>query len=825
MREIKSTLKDVPSSDINDLFFNSGKVDEFVTSLQHSYTDRFGKCHRTIEGMNWVVDQLIEQFKIDINQAIIAAGYITLDSFQQGADLPNNEITLRNHILRDETTGEYYRWDGDLPKQVPVGSTPQSTGGIGKGAWVSVGDASLRSDLSGNHGSSLVNGIENQRYKKTRFTLQTGGIASDYDVVLDELSGMWYQWTGEVPHTFEPMDATPEQTRNGWICRGYLNQYPVNDPRNFGATSAYDLGFTGRDSTNAIQLLIDSVRLSGENKGENHSLDNTAREVIDFAGIVYNTSKPLLVQDDRLKGYRASGIRITNGGLKALENFEGVEVIENAAGDKKRVKSFFLTGTKDYATQSGHFCNFLRIDNFSGDGNNFAVDSMIYGDVLAFPQFHKLSFQDMKYGLQGKVIFLGNWTDWSLNNCNAIYSISNTSIRDGYNSGNGLEGGGNIVKGITIIGDGANDQSIPRIYQNRNGETNADNIISYNGLGDFLVIETDEVGATGTRWSRFKNIEVGDIGGRVARINKASYIELDVTFVKCGHLLGNSAPLVEVLGSNYIDMHLSADQFYDLPAAWTEVVNVVDSIGVNILPSTMRAMPCVDATYPMIAFRGTSQRCTVMPLTANIGAYTKRYTTPVYSEPTCKAISVIGGSFITGAFINGRPSLNGIGDSYTSVNTGDVSPITSPNRFLSTSRTSAKPTHLIAQVNLINISSQTQFLSLSFSEQQLHNANIEVTVVARTASGMAAVTAKHNVIFVRGNNSQSKVAISSRYGESKLLVGASSLDFSLTEVHSQFSLALSVTPSFSGSSPEGVSDITVLYEINSEYEFSVSGVI
>ncbi|ENY6787269.1 hypothetical protein ACF1CY_004817, partial [Providencia rettgeri] len=230
-------------------------------------------------------------------------------------------------------------------------------------------------------------------------------------------------------------------------------------------------------------------------------------------------------------------------------------------------------------------------------------------------------------------------------------------------------------------------------------------------------------------------------------------------------------------------------------------------------------------TYPMIAFRGTSQRCTVMPLTANIGAYTKRYTTPVYSEPTCKAISVIGGSFITGAFINGRPSLNGIGDSYTSVNTGDVSPITSPNRFLSTSRTSAKPTHLIAQVNLINISSQTQFLSLSFSEQQLHNANIEVTVVARTASGMAAVTAKHNVIFVRGNNSQSKVAISSRYGESKLLVGASSLDFSLTEVHSQFSLALSVTPSFSGSSPEGVSDITVLYEINSEYEFSVSGVI
>lgn len=156
MREIKPTLKDVPSSDINDLFFNSGKVDEFVTSLQHSYIDRFGKCHRTVEGMNWIVDQLIEQFKIDVNQAIIAAGYITLDSFQQGAKLPNNEITLRNHVLRDESTGEYYRWDGDLPKQVPVGSTPQSTGGIAKGAWVSVGDASLRGDLNKETGAGLI---------------------------------------------------------------------------------------------------------------------------------------------------------------------------------------------------------------------------------------------------------------------------------------------------------------------------------------------------------------------------------------------------------------------------------------------------------------------------------------------------------------------------------------------------------------------------------------------------------------------------------------------------------------------------------------------
>ncbi|WP_345739988.1 glycerophosphodiester phosphodiesterase family protein [Morganella morganii] len=145
------TQNAVPSEAARDLKFNSGKIDEFVTSLEHEYKDRFGRCHMTIEGMRWIFEQLMERFKVDINQAIIAAGYIPMDSFQQGA-----EITKRNEILRDETTGEYYRWDGDLPKTVPAGSTPESAGGVGIGAWVSVGDASLRSQLSSPAGSALI---------------------------------------------------------------------------------------------------------------------------------------------------------------------------------------------------------------------------------------------------------------------------------------------------------------------------------------------------------------------------------------------------------------------------------------------------------------------------------------------------------------------------------------------------------------------------------------------------------------------------------------------------------------------------------------------
>lgn len=73
-------------------------------------------------------------------------GYALIDSFQAGASITTRFEAL--HWQLPDGNGEYYRWDGSLPKTVPSGSTPYSTGGVGTGAWVSVGDASLRSDLT-----------------------------------------------------------------------------------------------------------------------------------------------------------------------------------------------------------------------------------------------------------------------------------------------------------------------------------------------------------------------------------------------------------------------------------------------------------------------------------------------------------------------------------------------------------------------------------------------------------------------------------------------------------------------------------------------------
>lgn len=129
----------VPSESPRDLKFNAGKIDEFVTSLVNTYVDRFGHEHYTIEGLRWLAQQAIAQY-----------GWILIDSFQVGAN-----ITLPNQALRDEATGEYYRWDGALPKHVDAGSTPATSGGVGVGAWIGVGDASLRAMLSSESGAAL----------------------------------------------------------------------------------------------------------------------------------------------------------------------------------------------------------------------------------------------------------------------------------------------------------------------------------------------------------------------------------------------------------------------------------------------------------------------------------------------------------------------------------------------------------------------------------------------------------------------------------------------------------------------------------------------
>lgn len=201
------TNKPIPSEDPRDLKFNAGKIDEVMTSDAHYYTDRFGVQRWTIAG-----------FQYTALEAIRAYGYITMDSFEDGATL-----TLPNQVLRYESTGEYYRWDGAFPKVVAPGSTPATTGGVGTGAWLSVGDATARQWVAENFSESP--------FKKIGM-FNAGITVSSKNDALQSVDGLWYVWTGLLPHTISPGE-TPDVETTKWACVGLLNGYEICSALNY----------------------------------------------------------------------------------------------------------------------------------------------------------------------------------------------------------------------------------------------------------------------------------------------------------------------------------------------------------------------------------------------------------------------------------------------------------------------------------------------------------------------------------------------------------------------------------------------------------------
>ncbi|QMF87591.1 hypothetical protein HVY72_09775 [Citrobacter freundii] len=132
------------SAAAKDLYDNTQNLDHLSNDQSNElWPDRFGNPRLTWHGM-----------EIRYQEKLASMGWTLIDSFQDGANLTRADEALRWNI--PEGNGEYYRWDGEFPKAVPTGSTPASTGGIGPGAWLSVGDATLRNDLLSGGKSTLV---------------------------------------------------------------------------------------------------------------------------------------------------------------------------------------------------------------------------------------------------------------------------------------------------------------------------------------------------------------------------------------------------------------------------------------------------------------------------------------------------------------------------------------------------------------------------------------------------------------------------------------------------------------------------------------------
>ena len=80
------------------------------------------------------------------------SGYTLVDgSFQEGAISSGF-----SDVVLDWNTAKFYQWHLDENKEVPAGSTPETTGGIDAGAWVDRTDVVLRDQLAASTGATKV---------------------------------------------------------------------------------------------------------------------------------------------------------------------------------------------------------------------------------------------------------------------------------------------------------------------------------------------------------------------------------------------------------------------------------------------------------------------------------------------------------------------------------------------------------------------------------------------------------------------------------------------------------------------------------------------
>lgn len=77
-----------------------------------------------------------------------------------GAFYTGSTVTATNQAVWDTLTGQCYTWEGTLPKTVPANSTPEDTGGIAPGAWVSVQGSTVGQVISNLKGTPYISATD-----------------------------------------------------------------------------------------------------------------------------------------------------------------------------------------------------------------------------------------------------------------------------------------------------------------------------------------------------------------------------------------------------------------------------------------------------------------------------------------------------------------------------------------------------------------------------------------------------------------------------------------------------------------------------------------
>lgn len=266
-----NTGNSLGSSAAKDLYDNTQNFDHLSNDQSNElWPDRFGNPRLTWHGM-----------EIRYQEKLASMGWTLIDSFQDGANLTRADEAL--HWQLPDGNGEYYRWDGILPKDVPAGSTPDSTGGTGQGAWVAIGDASLRSDLSANGdritGSSYGGSVYTdylESFNKRLISFSEGGeLNGPQDVALYS-DGYFYKYIGINAYPLNVAAGTAPDSN--WQCVG-------NAQRGYGVPVSVE------------QFITPEMDAAGDHTAAINAALNSGAPLVNFpARTIYWDGTPLIVK-------------------------------------------------------------------------------------------------------------------------------------------------------------------------------------------------------------------------------------------------------------------------------------------------------------------------------------------------------------------------------------------------------------------------------------------------------------------------------------------------------------------------------------------------
>lgn len=386
-----------------DLLDNAQNFDNAVNDRQNSqWTDRLGNKRITWKGMEEMV-----------NGAITNLGFNPVGSFKSGAVLYSP-----GDIIQDETSLIWYRWDGltSLPKTVDGGSSPETTGGISKGAWQPVDITDLVRKYFDNKFEKLKSaqdwgrvGADTRTVNDKRILVQRDGTFDRLFIYLNHESNYYQQWeftrgggTGDGFDNNVPTHANG----NMWFVSGVVNVMvgPVS------AVSATDAAMTinGNHLVTAPDLRLNDGYAETTVFGKTIFVDYVARDDSGIANIYIDGNlHATLDQYNQSAGGVLTRTRVADG-LSNASHTVRVEVSGNKNGSSRatiiRLRSINGVGLQDFDKIS----DFSVFDSPMKSGNStykirnaaaeLAIETTVNGNKVFSGAYHKYCYPRVANG-------------------------------------------------------------------------------------------------------------------------------------------------------------------------------------------------------------------------------------------------------------------------------------------------------------------------------------------------------------------------------------------------------------------------------------------